>query len=50
MAFGLEDLVEVRGELAIPVENEEPDGMDPVVQGHAQISRVGSPMLRWGDW
>ena len=38
--FSLEDLVEARGELGIFVADQEPDGMNSVVQQHGQVSRM----------
>src|SRR5664279_3197396 len=38
--FCLEDLVEARGGLGVPVTNEESDVMDPNLQCHGQVSRL----------
>src|SRR5665213_1436007 len=39
-AFGPEDLVETRGELGVPVTDQELDGMDPILQHHGQVPRL----------
>src|SRR5664280_1287135 len=39
-ALGLEDLVEARGELGVPVMDQELDWMDPIFQHHGQVPRL----------
>ena len=38
--FGPEDFVEARGELGVPVSDEEPDGNDPILQQRGQVPRL----------